>query len=142
MQTSCADSVPLLHGVGVVPITDFVLPQQVWARILHRVPSPRWRRVPWKKGKEADLSQGSRHSITSQGWWCCHPAAKAHAPQLWGIKLPPLPGAPCPKASLGFPAGLTRCSGRSHTRCCTCCHRCHTLVSIPLSKPPRTSHPW
>lgn len=60
----------------------------------------------------------------------------------WGTKLPPLPGTPCPEASAGFPAILTRCRGRSRSRCCTCCRRCHRLVSSPLGKLPKTSHPW
>lgn len=60
---------------------------------------------------------------------------------LWGTELPPLPQVPYLAASAGFPAKLTCCGGRSHTRCCTWSHRCRRLAAGSLGRPPRGSHP-
>lgn len=60
---------------------------------------------------------------------------------LWCVKLPPFHWAPCPEASARFPAILTDCGSRSHTRCCTWYHQCHRLALCSLGKLPRLSHP-
>lgn len=60
---------------------------------------------------------------------------------LWGTKIPPLPSVPCPESSARFPAILTCCGGRSHTRCCTWCRQCRRLASNSLGKLPRPRHP-
>lgn len=47
----------------------------------------------------------------------------------------------CPVASARFPALLTCCESRSHTRCCTWCRRCHRLVPSFLGKLARLTRP-